>query len=1010
MTRSRLPLVSDNHVLGLDGAGDHSAPIVVGTDAWYTWLANQHIQSFSFRNLLGSFTARREHKGQGWYWYAYRKRAGKLCKAYLGKTEELSLKRLNAAAAALISQGTNDDDPQAIPDEPDEKSVLQVPLETVDGTGRLFLTSPSPFMSPTEPGSATIRNLPAQPTPLIGREQEVASARRLLCDPNVRLLTLTGAPGIGKTRLALQVATELLLDFADGVCFVPLALIKDPDQVIPTIAHGLYVWEVDRPPLAYLKSYLQEQQLLLLLDNFEQLLPAAPLVAELLSACPDLKMLVTSREVLHLRAEHQFPVPHLALPDLKHLPDSETLPQYAAVDLFLQRAQAARPDFQLTRTNARTIAELCVRLDGLPLAIELAAARIKPLSPQALLAKLDRRLQVLTGGACDLPERQQTLRSTIQLSYDLLHAEEQQLFRRLSVFAGGCTLEAIEAVCITLDHGAAQVLDGVASLIDKSLVQQREQADSEQRLMMLETIREYGLEALASSGERECTRRAHAHYYLRLVEEVEPKPGEPEQAAWLERWEREHDNLRAAMQWSLERGEGGEMALRFGVALRSFWVIRGHWSEGRTFLERALAASEGPMIGVRAKALEVAASLAIYQGDHERGEALCQEGLAQCRARGDTRGTEFALYLLGTLAWQRGDFAVARSLLEESLALAREESDKEFIAHLLCDLAGMVTQQGEYAKAQALLGKSLAMHRELGNTRGSAYSLRALALTLFVAQGDLAMVHSLLEKSLMLSRELGEKPGMARCLSHAALVALQQGDAAAAHTLAEEGLALHRETGDRWGIAWVLSVVAKVEACQGEQAAARALYEESLAIARKIDSKLNMAVCLEGMASILAAQREQGRAARLWGAAEVLRETMGAPIWPVERAPYERSVAAARALLGERAFAAAWAEGRAMPLEQELVAQGPATMLAPIPAGQPSVPAAKSSVPSPAGLTRREHEVLRLLTMGQTNIQIAEQLVISLSTVNTHVGSIYTKLGVTSRAAATRYAIEHHLV
>jgi predicted ATPase/DNA-binding CsgD family transcriptional regulator len=1010
MTRSRLPLVSDNHVLGLDGAGDHSAPVVVGTDAWYTWLADQHIQSFSFRNLLGSFTARREHKGQGWYWYAYRKRAGKLCKAYLGKTEELTLKRLNAAAAALISQGTNDDDPQAIPDEPDERSVLHLPLDTVNGTGRLFLTSPSPFMSPTELGSATIRNLPVQPTPLIGREQEVASARHLLRNPNVRLLTLTGSPGIGKTRLALQVATELLPDFADGVCFVPLALIKDPDQVIPTIAHALCVWEVDRPQLEHLKSCLQEQQLLLLLDNFEQLLPAAPLVAELLSACPDLKMLVTSREVLHLRAEHQFPVPHLALPDLKHLPDSETLPQYAAVDLFLQRAQAARPDFQLTRTNARTIAELCVRLDGLPLAIELAAARIKPLSPQALLAKLDRRLQVLTGGACDLPERQQTLRSTIQWSYDLLHAEEQQLFRRLSVFAGGCTLEAIEAVCITLDHGAAQVLDGVASLIDKSLVQQREQADSEQRLMMLETIREYGLEALASSGERECTRRAHAHYYLRLVEEVEPKPGEPEQAAWLERWEREHDNLRAAMQWSLERGEGGEMALRFGVALRSFWVIRGHWSEGRTFLERALAASEGPMIGVRAKALEVAASLAIYQGDHERGEALCQEGLAQCRARGDTRGTEFALYLLGTLAWQRGDFAVARSLLEESLALAREESDKEFIAHLLCDLAGMVTQQGEYAKAQALLGKSLAMHRELGNTRGSAYSLRALALTLFVAQGDLAMVHSLLEKSLMLSRELGEKPGMARCLSHAALVALQQGDAAAAHTLAEEGLALHRETGDRWGIAWVLSVVAKVEACQGEQAAARALYEESLAIARKIDSKLNMAVCLEGMASILAAQREQGRAARLWGAAEVLRETMGAPIWPVERAPYERSVAAARALLGERAFAAAWAEGRAMPLEQELVAQGPATMLAPIPAGQPSVPAAKSSVPSPAGLTRREHEVLRLLTMGQTNIQIAEQLVISLSTVNTHVGSIYTKLGVTSRAAATRYAIEHHLV
>src|SRR6266699_2698139 len=783
--------------------------------------------------------------------------------------------------------------------------------------------------------SAAIRNLPAQPTPLIGREQQVASA----------------------------------------------------------------------------------QQLLLLLDNFEQLLPAAPFVAELLSACPDLKILVTSREVLHLRAEHQFPVPPLALPDLKHLPDSETLPQYTAVDLFLQRAQAARPDFQLTRTNARTIAELCVRLDGLPLAIELAAARIKLLSPQALLAKLDRRLQVLTGGACDLPERQQTLRSTIQWSYDLLNAEEQRLFRRLSVFAGGCTLEAIEAVCIALDHGAAQVLDGVASLIDKSLVQQREQADGEQRLMMLETIREYGLEALASSGERERTRRAHAHYYLRLVEEVAPKLREPEQAAWLERWEQEHDNLRAAMRCFLERGEDGqgtedgeEMALRFGVALRGFWVIHGHWSEGRTFLERALAASEGPMIAVRAKALEVAASLAIYQGDHERGEALCRESLAQCRARGDTSGTGIALYLLGTLAWKRGDFAVARSLMEESLALSREGSDKDFIAHLLCDLAGMVTQQGEYAKAQALLEESLAIHSELGNTGGSAYALRALALTLFVAQGDFAMVHSLLEESLVLSRESGAKPGIARCLSHAALVALQQGDSTTAHALAEEGLALHRETGDLWGIAWVLSVVAKIEACQGEHAAARALYEESLAIARKISSKLNIVVCLEGMASVLATQGEPARAARLWGAAEALRETMGAPIWPIERAAYERSVAAARALLGEMAFAAAWAEGRTMPLEQVLAARGPAAMLAPIPAGRPSAPQAKSSVTSPAGLTRREHQVLRLLTMGQTNTQIAEQLVISLPTVNTHVGSIYTKLGVTSRAAATRYAVEHHLV
>src|SRR6266849_3612145 len=332
---------------------------------------------------------------------------------------------------------------------------------------------------------ATIRDLPAQPTPLIGREQQVASARHLLRHPNVRLLTLTGAPGIGKTRLALQVAAELLPDFAGGVCFVPLALIKDPDLVIPTIAHALCVWEVDRPQLEHLKSCLQEQQLLLLLDNFEQLLSAAPLVAELLSACPDLKILVTSREVLHMRAEHEFPVPPLALPDPNHLPDLAAFSHYAAVALFIQRAQAVKPDFQITNANASAIAEICVRLDGLPLAIELAAARVKLLPPQALLARMGQRLAVLTGTSRDVPTRQRTLRNTIAWSYNLLDAAEQRLFRRLSVFVGGCTLQAVEAICSDLPEGSFSVLDSVASLLDKSLLLQVAQEGEEPRLQML---------------------------------------------------------------------------------------------------------------------------------------------------------------------------------------------------------------------------------------------------------------------------------------------------------------------------------------------------------------------------------------------------------------------------------------------------------------------------------------------------------------------------------------------
>ena len=1017
MTRSRLPLVSDDHLLGLDGASEQLAPVVVGSGAWYTWLADQQIQSFSFRNRLGTFTARRERKRHGWYWYAYRKRAGRLRKAYLGKTEELTLVRLNAVAATLIGQLNNDEGSQAHPDAPGG-GALQVSSDAVDDKEEFFL-APAPALTyPAEPGQAGKHNLPAQLTPLIGREQEVESACTLLRQPMVRLLTLTGTGGVGKTRLGLQIATDLLEDFADGVCFVSLAPISDPALVLPTIAQTLGLRELgDQPLVERLTASLHEKCLLLFLDNFEQVMGAAPVLTALLRTCLSLKMLVTSREVLRVHGEQAFPVLPLALPNLSHLTGPEAVSQYAAVTLFLQCARSVEPDFQLTTANARTIAAICTQLDGLPLALELAATRIRLLSPQALLARLGHRFDVLTQGPRDVPTRQQTLRNTLQWSYDLLNAQEQRLFRRLAVFVGGCTLEAVETVCKALGDEILNVFDGVASLLDKNLVQrQRISRYGEPRLVMLETIREYGLEALAESREMEVTRCAHTNYYLALAEETEPELAGPQQTVLLERLDREHDNLRAALRWSLERDEAGqgteddrEMALRFGVALCRFWIMHGHWSEGRAFLERALAASEGTVSAMRAKALEVAASLAIYQIDYDWGEALCRESLAQCRGCGDTVGTAFSLYLLGTIAWQRGDFAMARSLMEESLALEREVGDKERIAHLLSALAEMATQQGEYAKAHALLEESLATHRELGNARDFAISLRALALTLFVSQGDSARVRSLLEESLVLARELGDKADIARCLSHSALVALQQGDAATARVLAEESMALHRETGDRWGIAWLLSILARVEACQGEHTAALVLYEESLASARKIGSKLIIAVCLEGMASLTATQGEPARAARLWGAAAALRESMGAPIWPVERASYERLVAVVRAQLGEALFAVLWTEGRTMPPEQAFAVQGSAAISTPLPAGQPSTPAARSSATAPAGLTRRESEVIRLLAMGLTSTQIAEQLVISLSTVNTHVRSIYTKLDVPSRSAATRYAVEHHL-
>ncbi len=877
-----------------------------------------------------------------------------------------------------------------------------------------------PSEHPTEaehvPDHLNVRphNLPAQLTPLIGREHEIQAVCTLLRRPEARLVTLTGTGGVGKTSLGLQVASELLDDFSDGVCFVPLASISDSDLVVPTIAQVLGVKEVgERPLLDLLKSSIGDGHLLLLLDNFEQVLEAAPGLSDLLAACPHLKLLVTSRAVLHIRGEHEFPVPPLALPDLTDLPDSETISQYAAVALFLERARAVKPDFQVTSTNTRTIAEICVRLDGLPLTIELAVARIKLLPPRALLARLEHRLEVLTSGARDVPARQQTLRNTLAWSYDLLDVKEQRLFRRLSIFAGGCTLEAVEGLYTALGDTPAYVLDGVASLIDKSLLRQTELEREEPRLLMLATIREYGLEALASSGEMESTRRAHAHYNLSLVEDAEVEIWGPQQAAWLERLEREHDNLRAALQWSLEQAgdeetmEGKrsiEMALRLGGALGRFWVVHGHISEGRNILERALAAREGIKASVQAKALIVAGHLAFIQSDYDRAEPLLQESLALYRELEDQPGIAFALSMLGSVAWTKGHMVAARTLTEEALAISRQVDDMERAANSLFILGLLSSSQGEYARARALYEQSMAIHRALGNKRGIAQLLCQLAQVLFVSQADQPRVSPLLEECLALSLEVGFKEGIAAYYSVSGQVALSQGDLAAARSLAEKSVALYREMGHRHGTANSLSLLGKVFATEGDYAAAQTLFEQSLAISGELGEKWVAAVFLVELGEVVAAQRQLAWAAQLWGVAEAIRDASGVPIPLVEFADYERSVSAARVHLGERAFAAAWAQGRSMTPEQALAAKGQKPT--------PTSTTTTATTPSPTypdGLTAREVEVLRLVAKGLTDIQVAEELVLSPRTVHAHLSSIYSKLGITSRSAATRYAIEHQL-
>jgi predicted ATPase/DNA-binding CsgD family transcriptional regulator len=851
--------------------------------------------------------------------------------------------------------------------------------------------------------------LPVPLTKLVGREHEVKALQALLLRPDVRLLTLCGTAGVGKTRLALEVARELVGDFVDGVHVVSLAPVSDPTLVIPTIAHSMGLTESGLLPLLeLLKTSQRDKQRLVLLDNFEHVITAATLLVELLEACPDVKILVTSREVLRLRAEHQFAVPPLALPDPEHLPDERSLAHIPAVNLFIQRTQAIKSDFHLTTDNAATIAEICLRLDGLPLAIELAAARINLLPPQALLARLTSRLSVLTSGARDVPERQRTLRNTLAWSYQLLPPQEQRLFRRLSVFVGGCTLEA---VCAALDAKttAASVFDGVASLLDKSLLHQTEQVDGEPRYLMLETIREYGLECLQACGELEAVRRAHAAYYLRLAEAAEPQI-RAEQGQWLDQLEREHGNLQAALSW-LITSEERELALRFGGALWQFWRRHGHLSEGYGFLERTLAASEATAAPIRAKALIGAGVLAGELGNYAQAEILCEEGLRLSRDLEDPRGITTSLWMLGRVAYHKGEYAVARSLVEEALAVAQQVDSSWEMTHALDTLTFIAYDEGKYEEACARGEECLVHARRAGDNKAIRNALFILGLAHVTADNQVRGI-TLLEEFGALARAAGDERDLAWALVFLGGLRTCFLDAGASgRTLLEEGSLHARRVGDQEVIVNAGYWQALDAFMQGDYPVARALLEESLSVVMRGVSHGNFVLvrCLELLGEVVAAQGEPVWAAHLWGAAEAVRTSTGLAIPPGALIIYEQCTASVCIQLGEEAFQAALAEGRGMTLEQALTAQGPMTMSILIPASLPSPPPTKPSS-YPSSLTAREVEVLRLVAQGMTNEQMAKQLVISPRTVNTHLTSIFGKIGVSTRSAATRYAIDHHLV
>ncbi len=767
---------------------------------------------------------------------------------------------------------------------------------------------------PTERLGERHHNLPTQITSFIGRQVQLAAVRKELTRPEIRLLTLTGAGGTGKTRLSLEVAASLLDDFENGVFFVGLAPVSDPTFVMPAIAQTLGVREAEgRPLLKSLKGYLREKQMLLVLDNFEQVTEAAPVVSDLLTAAPRLKVLAISRALLRVRGEHNHPVPPLTLPDPGEWPPVERLLQVEAVQLFVERARAVKTDFAITVENGPAVAEICTRLDGLPLAIELAAARVRLLPPQKLLDRLSDRFRLLTGGARDLPARHQTLRGAIDWSYDLLEAEEQTLFRRLAVFVGGCTLEAAEAVGSGSDDPSAssgQVLDvmnGLEGLVDKSLLQQSE-ANGEPRFGMLETIREYALERLADSGEAKVVRRKHANFFMALAEEAEVKIESAEQRIWLNRLETEHDNLQAILGWALEReGADAELGLRLATALVMFWFTSGRPAEVRRWLDRALERSSGASAPVRAKVLWWAGNA--RKENPERARLLLQESLVLYRQLEDKKGIARVLLTLGSIT---SDFEQATALQEQSLALCQELGDKYDTSITLRFLGQTARRHGYYERAMMLYEQSLEVAREIGVKGQIAFALQGMGYAAF-EQLDYGRAALLLEESLTLARELGGQSSTPWRLNSLGAMAHFRGDYERAAALYSESLAIHRELGDKRGIAMLLHNLGHVALRQGDGRQAVTFFEEGLAQWREMDSKVGIAKGLAGLAGVAGAEAQPKRAARLFGTAEALFEiTDTHPMDRVDQVEWDHNVAIVRGQLDEATFAAAWAEGRAM--------------------------------------------------------------------------------------------------